>query len=418
MLKGSRNHDSGKGAPSAELGIAKQDLAPRVKSHLDNFRAQITRILEKYGVSTLEELHALGEANIEKINLKDINRLQALTGKIEHIVETGEGQFGELEAEVSLKDYSSVESAKTVGDRMAFKVKKGKKKFIVTEDGTEIGKEYDNVDSLSEVNGKIVFAAKKDREWIVVTEDGREIGKGEGYKNVHHITEVNGKIVFRANEHDSWLVITEEGREVLRTWADLSNIRDLVSVGDEIVYSMSKKERDSSLTRVIGKKWSIWREGVEQIGSKYDNVYLPTDVGGKVAFKAEQGDSKFIATEDGREIGRDKNYDNVGAPVGVAGKIAFKANKGEAWFIATEDGREVGTEYDIVNSPKDVGGKIVFIAFKDEKWFVATEDGVEVGKEYGYSEIINFYEVDSTHVAVVAKQGDKYVRHIHEISAG
>ncbi len=90
MLKGSRNHDSGKGASSAELGIAKQEMRPAVQSHLDNLEAQVASILDKYGVSTFEELKALGDEDIGKIEMDDISQLLELSHAISKIVETGE----------------------------------------------------------------------------------------------------------------------------------------------------------------------------------------------------------------------------------------------------------------------------------------------------------------------------------------
>jgi hypothetical protein len=90
MLEGSRNHDSGKGAPSAELGIAKPDMRPAVQSYLDNLQAQVALILARYGVSSFEELKALGESDVDRIYIEDVTRLLALTHKIQNIVETGE----------------------------------------------------------------------------------------------------------------------------------------------------------------------------------------------------------------------------------------------------------------------------------------------------------------------------------------
>ena len=90
MLPRSRNHDSGKGTPGAELGVAKQDMRPEVQSHLDNLEAQVTRILEQYGVSSFEELKALGEEDTDNVELEDITRLLELAHAISNIVETGE----------------------------------------------------------------------------------------------------------------------------------------------------------------------------------------------------------------------------------------------------------------------------------------------------------------------------------------
>ena len=249
MHKSSRKHDSGKGAPGAEFGIAKQDLRPKVQRHLDNLQAQVTRILAKYDVSSFEELKALGEEDSDEVEMDDITRLLELSHAIARVVEYGEIFINTTEVEVSL--------------------------------------------------------------------DG------------------------------------------------------------------------------------------------YDNAHSPQDIAGKIVFVAERDDKWFIATEDGKELG--KQYDDVEPPQEIAGKIVFVAVKDGKWFIATEDGKELGKQYDDVDFPQEIAGKIVFRAVKDGKWFIATEDGTEIGKDNLYEQIYELSQVDSTHVAVIAKQGNKYVRHILEI---
>jgi hypothetical protein len=90
MLEGSRQSESGKGTPSAELGIAKPDMRPEVQTYLDNLQAQVALILDRYGVSSFEELKALGDSDVDQLDIKDVNQLLLLTRKIQNIVETGE----------------------------------------------------------------------------------------------------------------------------------------------------------------------------------------------------------------------------------------------------------------------------------------------------------------------------------------
>ncbi len=102
MLERSRNHDSGKGAPSAELGVAKQDLRPVVREYLENLQAQVNAILKKYSVSTFAELQSLGEEGLDRVDMQDIAQLTELASVIEGIVTSSRMPLGEIESRMSV----------------------------------------------------------------------------------------------------------------------------------------------------------------------------------------------------------------------------------------------------------------------------------------------------------------------------
>ncbi len=78
------------GTPGAEFKIAKPELSPAVRDHLDNLQAQVSKILNKYGVSNFIELQTLGESDPDTVSKDDILLLTKLAGLISLAVKTGE----------------------------------------------------------------------------------------------------------------------------------------------------------------------------------------------------------------------------------------------------------------------------------------------------------------------------------------
>jgi hypothetical protein len=76
--------------PAADFNIAKPELSPAVRGHLDNLQAQVYKILNKYGVSNFNELLTLGESDINLVRKEDITLLTKLVGLVGLAIESGE----------------------------------------------------------------------------------------------------------------------------------------------------------------------------------------------------------------------------------------------------------------------------------------------------------------------------------------
>jgi hypothetical protein len=414
MLEGSRNHDSGKGAPSAEFGIAKQDMRPRVQKHLDNLQAQVSSILERYNVSNFEELQALGEENSDNVSKDDIDRLAQLAEAIHTVVETGEAQYEALrettEAEVSTAGFNMLSVPDCPSGNLAFyAVDHQDKEIIIKEDGSRllVSEEYGTLGNPAIIDGQIVFNATKNRESVIVKEDGTVIGTGKRFDSVREPIDINGIATFRVTNDGIAYVVTEEGREIGKG-NSYNSVGDPQNIAGQIVFTAY---RDG--------KWYLVKEDDSELYVEYTSVGNPQDIGGKIAFTASKHGKNFIVTEDGREIGKNEGYREVGDPQFIGGKIVFRAKETQGWVVASEDGIITDRIYLHMRDPVDVNGMVAFAYkfFESGSWEIKIEGLGEVCRDARYDDIYNFYQVDPTHIMVIAKKGDKFVRHIHVIPA-
>ncbi|HOE18676.1 MAG TPA: hypothetical protein PK344_14820, partial [Syntrophorhabdaceae bacterium] len=65
---------------------------------------------------------------------------------------------------VDLSGYEAVNEPRDINGRIAFRAVKGKKEFIVNEQGEIIGREYDTVGDPQNINGRIAFRAVKGKK--------------------------------------------------------------------------------------------------------------------------------------------------------------------------------------------------------------------------------------------------------------
>jgi hypothetical protein len=420
MLKGSRNHDSGKGAPSAELGIAKPDMSLAVRDHIDNLQLQVSSILERYNVSNFEELQALGEENSDNIEMSDITRLLELASTISKAVETGTIDY---EVEIPIEGYRrGAEGGIVVGDRIVFRAKESfKDSHIVTEDGKILGQDdrFNAISNPIDVSGQVGFIADLEGEQIVILEDGTEFGEGMGFTDIRGLTKINGLIAFKAMKDAKSVIALEDGREFKGNY---SSIGVPTEIKGSIAFSASQYG--------VG---FVWTEG-GLIGSakKYTFVSAPTVVGYNIAFLAvkKEGDEQIVATDEGRELHEGKGYRFNGI-FDVGGKIVSRVNKRfpakeqvpgasisvDKVFVVTEDGMEIGVEedYDLVGTPKEIDGVIAFEVREEWRWSIVFEDGRKIVLDPEYKEVFGIRQVDENHISICAKTKTSYIRKIVEI---
>ena len=277
--------------------------------------------------------------------------------------------------EIDISKYSVLDNFCKVGERLAFSTEGigddgFTEKYIVTEDGQEIGKGkgYEKIFEIENINNQIIFSAKKDGKWFFVTEDGRELGKGYDNINIRDLKSVNNELAFLVDGGgDKWFLVTEDGRELGREY---DNVVSFENINNQIVLQVKKDNKSFVVT-----------EDGREIGRKYDSINCLQGTNNKVVFRAQNGFKTFIVTEDGRELG--KEYDGVSDLETINNQLFFISwKKGNKSFVVTEDGRELGKGYYGINSVQVINNQIVFMAQNDGKWFIATEDGRELGKEY------------------------------------
>ena len=402
-----RSHD---GAPSAELGVAKLDLPRYVRDRLDNLQMQVTRILEKYGISSFDELKALGEIDSKKIDVKDIERLTELTKAIAEAVKTKEVHLNDTEVEIPLDDLGSARNPEVVDGEIVFAVITYDGNYIYHEDGppVSVDKDFDFIADFQRINGRLVFAVECEDESFIATEDGSVIGRGKGYNSVDSPMCIDGKIAFRAWRGEKTCTVMEDGTEI---------------EGDFQFWGYPKRIGDKDFERVQrgGEQYFTSSNGDEiGKGRGYVDVRSPSDLGGKIGFLAKkENDNWVIVDHGGNETEINKDYNSTMGLVEVGGAIFFGASDSLvslARFIANIDGSERwrDREYDRILYIQDIGGMVAFIAEEDRSQFIVI-DGEEFGVDQDYYEIFDYYQVNPTQFAVIAGKGREYVRHIYEI---
>ncbi len=419
MLKGPRNHDSGKGAPSAELGIAKQDMRPVVQRRLDNLQAQVARILERYGVSNFEELKVFGEDDSDKVEMDDITRLLELSAKISHVVETGEV---DCETEIPIGDYKRVSGGQLIGDKIVFRaVEKNDKIIIVTEDGTVHGRsdKYQHISFAFNVGeGRFAFVADIEGEQIVVMDNGTEFGEGKGYENIDGPVVVGGKLAFRARKDGKWIIAVEDGRELGSEYSMVGSPQDI----DNEIWFLAQKDGFQFIANEFGETVA------KDLG--YTHVGAPVRSGDNIVFvaKTRPGD-EFIATDDEDKIHEGKEYSYKGI-FDVGGKVVARVDKlllghgggsgggvQTRTFLVLEEGKQIGLSdnYNVIGVPTEIDGQIAFPAEKSGQWSITFEDGRRIELDPEYSVVFGLEQVDSTHISICARNANAFVRETIEI---
>lgn len=116
----------------------------------------------------------------------------------------------------------------------------------------------------------------------------------------------------------------------------------------------------------------MFRDG-EEIGPQYEEVRDPTNVGGYLAYVAEDDGETFVVYR-GEERG--KQYDFVRNPTDVGGIIAYIARDGNSFYVVF-NGTERGP-YDDVKEIYDVNGEIGIQARRGGRTLLVTGDSKSV----------------------------------------
>ncbi len=202
-----------------------------------------------------EDGKELGKEYDDVKDLRFINNKITFRGKKgkKWIIANEDGEeFGEA--------YLYVESPMEIGGKLVYQAKKGRRWIIVDENGREFGEKYGGIGKPLEVAGKIIYSSI-DREGnsFIVTEDGTEIGRDQGYKRTDNIKDINGTIVFTALK-DKWYVVNEKGEQI----ADYYLIGQIEDIGGEIAI-IASDEGDGS--------WFVANEQGKAVSEKYDEIY-------------------------------------------------------------------------------------------------------------------------------------------------
>jgi hypothetical protein len=265
-------------------------------------------------------------------------------------------------------------------------------RFIVY-DGKEHGREYCSASSPADISGKLAYiVGDKGRMFVVF--DGK---RGNDYLSVIIRDELKGALFYQATEHDwrarkyFYVVGNDEvGRQYDNIWKP-------EDVGGELAYIA---EQDGKSFLVLGQ---------QELGRQYDNVTSWVNIGGEVAYVAEKDGQQFVVY-----LGKEgKKYARVTYLRDIGGKLSYLAiKKGRCYetnasAVAVYDGEEEGLQYDTVlcldGGIVNVNGELAYVAKQDGHRFVVY-DGEEYGKEY--DAVYWPFEFDGK-LAYFAKDGDK-----------
>ncbi len=314
-------------------------------------------------------------------------------------------------------DYDEISDLSEINGKLTYLAKENREyggcdTFIVY-GGEEVGKEYYRVSDPVEVNGKLAYLAKENSEYggydTFIVYGGEEVGK-EYFRVVSPPKEINGKLAYIAEEEE---YVSEKGRKEFivydgeRVTEGYYKIGCLKEVGGKLTYLIAQEVNNESKDFVIwggekeGGYWDIGCSDIMEIGGKlvytaverregnfvdfivyggeekmYDTIIYPTEVNGKLAYWARNGNTEFIVY-DGEIVS--EGYTDVHHPTEINGKLTYTAGD-----IIVYGGKEVGGEYDGVRSPKEINGKLTYLAEEAGPSFkkFIVYGGKKVGGEY------------------------------------
>jgi hypothetical protein len=79
--------------------------------------------------------------------------------------------------------------------------------------------------------------------------------------------------------------------------------------------------------------------------SEYRNVFEPKNIDGKVAYRAQKDDGRWVIVFDGKES--PVSYKQVGYPQNIDGKVAYRAQKDNDVWVGVVGDREIKIDGDI-----------------------------------------------------------------------
>lgn len=226
---------------------------------------------------------------------------------------------------------------------------------------TEIGKNYDAIDSVKVTDNNLTYVAKKGKKFFAVYgEKEFEVNLASDYYAF-----VNGKIALNYNNPESGTSSMFFNGKFVGT--QYQKVMYPIEVGGKLAYTVIKN----------GKQIIVYDE--KEIGENYDSVDMPFNVDGKLVYKAQKN-GKTIIVKNGEEINIE--YNNPKNVTFVNGKLVYGIYKNEK-FSVVYDGKIIGEGYSSVSGIKDVGGKLAYAAYKNGKPLIVY-DGKEIS---GYEKL-------------------------------
>jgi len=251
---------------------------------------------------------------------------------------------------------------------------------------------------LVDVNGTLFYVVKDENKPLASFIAGESTVTDNSRNLIRRIysdqsASVNGKLAYRVIETDPSsnypkYYISYEGWYYGKKYASVDSPTE---VGGKLAY----------LAEDIDGFFVVYDN--EEAEKRYSSVTQLKDIGGKLAYTAGDASGKQFIVYDGEEIG--KQYRNASFPTEVNGKLAYVAQLGLRRFIVY-DGKETGSNYDGAYSPADVGGELAYVAKRDDNEFIVYK-GKEIG--VGYDRIFYLGQAQGKLIYVASKRGGEFI---------
>lgn len=173
-------------------------------------------------------------------------------------------------------------------------------------------------------------------------------------------------------------------------------VGQLTKVGESFAFSATD-DREKSFERDLDIYFDFVVYQGKEYGRRYNSASSPTEVNGKLAYKAREKASVFIVYNGEEKTG----YTRVSGPLEIGGKLAYTVFESSCPFVVY-DSKPVGSKYSCSSLPTDVGGKLVYAAEAGGSEFIVYRG--EEGERY---KKITFITEVGEKPAYVAGGGDR-----------
>lgn len=393
-------------SPESTLHIRRDLLDRSVREYADNLEEQVYAIWRKLGVKDSQEFERLiRERKIsEAVAIEVSNLLRAFRAA----VEKNEAPIDERTYEVSLTPYLvDIGEPVPIGKGLfAFSANiEPEKTVIVDHRGRRLGMEYDSARFPVEVDGSLFYAARLDEKGFVV--QGKKVVSPD-FERISNLYNINGKLAIDAFQ-DGVNLLYYNGKEIFSgtNWFGPPGF-----VGGKLV-CWTMTDRDDY--------WQLRDEDGNTVGDEVyaENVGTPIEINGQLAFsRASMG--KWTVSFDSMLYGfhspQEGGSDEVGRPCDVNGKLAFRARVGDDDFIivAEKNSQFKMGPFSRVGDPVGLGEHVLFPAVIDNEWRVLDEHREPISPE-SFDMIYFLTPLDDRHVAIIGRQGQKYIRTVIEV---
>jgi hypothetical protein len=307
--------------------------------------------------------------------------------------------------------YDAINNLAAFDNQIYMQVSLNGKSTIVNEQGEIIGARYTETKIIGVEKGKLIYLGQADDgSWEKVTVNPKEKKKEkevihEKDENILDIHQARGFLYYRVqNKNTKKQKFIREDGAVIHFTGD-KEVTGIVEIKGKLYFSVYTNIGDQSILTENGQR--LYDEFGNPLSEKYDQIYAPEEINGKLFFSAvpHGKDGSIIVDEDGKEYGHELN--GAHHPISLNGELYYVGSDAAGEYIIRDKPHKAIHIPGIksIESILVLNGQIYAITIDKKKTIIINQKGEKFGEQY---EDISLYHepvlINGKHYFLAAKK--------------